>query len=146
MGLNQIVPLYLAWTLLIDTNDEKLEEEVEAVEDQPDTDSTLAAINAASSIATFTDSSWFTWMAIAFSSPNEPPSRKKVIGSNGNKLLVWASITSVKKPDGNDCAMFACVLSSAFMVTPASTFALKPPLTAVFPTLDSVTIATPSME
>ena len=35
MGLNQIVPLYLAWTLLIDTNGDKLGEESEAVESLP---------------------------------------------------------------------------------------------------------------
>lgn len=35
MGLNQIVPLYLAWTLLIDTNGDKLGEEPEAVESLP---------------------------------------------------------------------------------------------------------------
>ena len=36
MGLNQIVPLYLAWTLLIDTNDEKPGEDGDVVEEQPD--------------------------------------------------------------------------------------------------------------
>jgi methyl-accepting chemotaxis protein len=42
MGLNQIVPLYLAWTLLIDTNEKKTGQNGNTVEDQPDTDSALA--------------------------------------------------------------------------------------------------------
>jgi len=42
MGLNQIVPLYLAWTLLIDTNEEKPGKNGETVGDQSDTDSALA--------------------------------------------------------------------------------------------------------
>lgn len=42
MGLNQIVPLYLAWTLLIETNDEQPEQVDQLFTDQPDIDSALA--------------------------------------------------------------------------------------------------------
>jgi methyl-accepting chemotaxis protein len=42
MGLNQIVPLYLAWTLLVDSNGKKPKEEEQAVENQLADDSTLA--------------------------------------------------------------------------------------------------------
>ncbi len=42
MGLNQIVPLYLAWTLLIDSNEKKSVDDGDAVEEQSDSDSALA--------------------------------------------------------------------------------------------------------